>query len=68
MLLTTNEGHVTYPVVIVEIEGVKCRALLDSAAGSSYVSSSLISIINKKPTRRDTKLIDTFSSSENYDL
>ena len=30
------------PVVAVEINGVKCRALLDTGAGSSYASSALI--------------------------
>ena len=31
MLLTTNTSHVTYPVVVIEVEGVKCRALIDSS-------------------------------------
>ena len=27
VLLTTNDNHVTYPLVIIDIEGTKCRAL-----------------------------------------
>ena len=34
--------HVTYPVVIVEVQGIKCRALLDTGAGSSYVFAALL--------------------------
>ena len=30
MLLTTNTIYVTYPVVVIEVECVKCRALIDT--------------------------------------
>ena len=43
VLLTTNDNHVTYPLVIIDIEGTKCRALIDTGAGASYASSTLIS-------------------------
>ena len=59
MLLTTNTSLVTYPVLVIEVEGVKCRALIDTGAGSSYASSKLINKINKKPIRRETKRIET---------
>ena len=42
----------TYPVVAVEVEGVKCRALLDTGAGSSYASAALL---NRISTRKRTK-------------
>ena len=45
VLLTTNSNMATYPAVIVSVEGVKCRALIDT--GYSYVSSKFISFINK---------------------
>ena len=35
-------GNVTYSVVVVEVEGIKCRALLDTGAGSSYASAALL--------------------------
>ena len=63
MLLTTNTSHVTYPVVVIEVEGVKCRALIDTGAGSSYVSSKLISRLNKKPIRKESKRIETLMHS-----
>ena len=43
MLLPINTSHVTYPVVVIEVEAVTCRALFDTGAWSSYVSSKLIS-------------------------
>ena len=41
ILVTGNfEGSVIYPVVVVD--GIKCRALLDTSAGSSYVTAALV--------------------------
>ena len=59
VLLTINSNTVTYPVIIVSVEGVKCRALIDTGAGASYVSSKFISLINKKPAQTETKTIQT---------
>ena len=55
MLLTTNTSHVTNPVVVTEVECVKGRALIDTGAGSSYVSSKLISELNKKQFAKKVK-------------
>ena len=63
MLLTTNTIHETYPVVVIEVEGVTCRALIDTEAGSAYVSSKLISRLNKKPNRKESKRIETLMHS-----
>ena len=40
-LLTTSESKAIYLVVIVKVNGITCRALLDTGAGSSYISSTL---------------------------
>ena len=37
---TNANKPVVYPVVIVNVNGVKCRALIDTGAGSSYASSN----------------------------
>ena len=58
-VLTTSSCSVTCPVVLIEIEGVKYRALIDTGAGGSYISSTLINHINKKPIRTETKEIET---------
>ena len=48
ILLDTGEVGVVYPVVTVKVEGVTCRALLDTGSGSIYVSNRLIEEIGKK--------------------
>ena len=54
--LTTNQtGEGLFPVVIIEVNGIKCRALIDSGAGSSYVSAKLIELLRLKPTDVQTK-------------
>ena len=63
MLLTTNTSHVTYLVVVIEVEGVRCRALINTGAGSSCISSKLIRRLNKKPIRKESKRIETIMHS-----
>ena len=63
MILTTNASLVTHPVLVIEVEGTICRALIDTGAGSSYASSKLISKINKKPIRKESKRIKTLMQS-----
>ena len=36
MLVATGKSSVTYPVVVVEVCGIRCRALLDTGVGNSY--------------------------------
>ena len=56
---------VTYPIITVEINGVMCRALLDTGAGSSYVSSTLIDKLKLHPIRREFKRIEMMFGSAN---
>ena len=60
VVLNTNERNtsVTYPVVIILVDGIECRALIDTRAGSSYISSAIVSKLNKQLVRRDTKKIE----------
>ena len=53
LLVATGEGTVTYPVVLVEVDGIRCRALLDTGAGSSYASATLLTRLNKQPVRKE---------------
>lgn len=50
--------RVTHPVVIVEVEGIKCRALLDTGAGSSYASAALLDRISKRQCKKEIRKID----------
>ena len=60
MMLVTgdHEGSVIYPVVVVEVDGVRCRALLDTGASSSYVSAALVERLNKRPAHVEHKQIE----------
>ena len=42
VLLTLNDNHLTYPLVIIDSEDIKCRTLIDTGTGASYASSTLI--------------------------
>lgn len=53
-----NNGTVTYPVVIVDVEGIKWRALLDTGAGSSYASEALLDRIPKRQSKKETRKIE----------
>ena len=48
LLVTTGipTGNVTYPVVVVQVEGIKCCTLSDMGAGSSYASAALLDRIS----------------------
>ena len=48
---------------MIEIEGVNCRALIDTWAGSSYFTTKLISTSNKKPVLKESKRIETLMHS-----
>ena len=37
MLLGTGERTAIYPVIVFDVESIKCRALLDTGAGSSML-------------------------------
>ena len=47
-----------YSVVVVEVQGVKCRALLDTGAGSSYASAALIDRLKNCPQQREVRQIE----------
>ena len=57
-VLATTEVSVVYPTVLVQVNGITCRALLDTGAGSSYASATLIERINQEPVRKDYKRIE----------
>ena len=68
MLLATGKGAVIYPVIVVDVDGIKCRALLDTGAGSSYASAALIKEIGKQLSRTEQKRIDTMMCSTNQKI
>ena len=58
-LMTTtgaSQGPLVYPVVVVE--GVICRALLDTGAGSSDACDALLRLLSKREPRKETRRIE----------
>ena len=60
---TRGDNEVIYPIVLVEVNGIKTHALLDTGAGSSYASSSLTNALKKKPKAVKTKRIEMMLGS-----
>ena len=60
-MLVTTENSLTYPVAIIKVNGVKCRALLETSSGSSYISKSFIDLLK-------IKIIETLTNSTNKEL
>ena len=52
-LFLAKDFQVVYRVVVVNGDGIKCRALLDTGAGSSYISSSLANRLKNIQTDRN---------------
>ena len=55
---TNANRPVVYPVVVVDINGVKCRALIDTGAGSSYASSALLDTIKAQPQKKEIRRVE----------
>ena len=62
-MLATTESTVIYPVVIIKVDGVKCRSLLDTVSRSSYASESLIDLLKINPFKKEDKTIETLAIS-----
>ena len=58
-LLTTTESEAIYQVVVVKVNDITCRTLLDTGAASWYISSTLVRELRKPPIRTDCKQIET---------
>ena len=53
-----EESCVVHPAVLVKVNGITCRAMLDTCAGSSYASSMLLERLKKKPDRKEYRKIE----------
>ena len=52
-LCLAKDFQVVYPVVVVNLDGIKCRALLDTEARRSSISSSVANQLKNNPSRKD---------------
>ena len=53
-----NKERVVYSIVKVNVEGILCRALLNTGAGSSYASAALLDKIPKRTRIREVSRIE----------
>ena len=60
LLTVTGSVHklLVYPVVLVNVEGEKCRALLDTGAGSSYASAALLNRLSNLDRRKEVRRVE----------
>ena len=62
-LTASGKGDGIFPVVNVKVNGIECRALIDSGAGSSYASAKLIDLLKIKPVEVKVKQVDMLMGS-----
>ena len=72
MLTASGSGEGVFPVLNVKVNGITCRALIDSGAGSSYASAKLVNLLGIGPSETKTRRVDMLMSSrltklETYD-
>ena len=61
--LDPENKDIVYPIILVDINGIKTYALLGTGAGSSYTSTKLLNLLNKRPKETVAKRIDTMLGS-----
>lgn len=54
-----------YPIIIPEVNGIKCRTLLDTGAGSYFASSTLLDRLHLRSIRQEFKRIDMIFGTSN---
>ena len=69
-LLATEQGSkpVVYPIVNVNVEGIECRALLDTGAGSSYASAALLDRLPKRSQSKEVRKIEMMLGSSTREV
>ncbi len=63
LLSASVSGEGLFPIVVVKVNGITVRALIDSGAGSSYASAKLIDLLHLKPCEVRTKRVDMLMGS-----
>ncbi|XP_028413673.1 uncharacterized protein LOC114536529 [Dendronephthya gigantea] len=58
-----GSGEGIFPVVVIKVNGLICRALIDSGAGSSYASAQLINTLVIKPSEIKNQQTDMLLTS-----
>ena len=57
-LAATVSGQIIHQMVLTDADGIRCRAIFDTGASTSYASSSLINALGKKMLRKEAREIE----------
>ena len=63
LMTATENNEGIMPVQTVKVDGITCRALIDTGTGSSYASAKLLDLLKKKPSETKTNRVDMLISS-----
>lgn len=63
-LTTNHSSEGAFPVLVIEVNGVKCRALIDFGSTSSYISANLVNILKAKAVSSQTEKVEMLMSSK----
>ena len=58
-----GDDKVIYPVVVVTVDGIECRALLDSGSSNRYAFAKLLDMLGKRATELTPKRIEMLMAS-----
>ena len=64
LITATENNEGIMPVLTVKVDGITCRALIDTYARSSYASAKLLDLLKKKPSETITKCVHMLISSK----
>ena len=69
-LLATEQGSkpVVYPIVNFNLEGIECRALLDTGAGISYALAALLDRLPKRSQSKEVRKIEMMLGSSTREV
>lgn len=59
----SSDGPLVYPVVVVNVEGIKCRAFLDTGAGNSYASAALLDLLPSRSPKKEVRRVEMMLGS-----
>ena len=57
-----------YPVTIIKVNDIKCRALVDTAYGSSYASEAIIDLLKINLIWKEYKTIEKLTNATTKNL
>ena len=63
LMCSSGESGIIYPILVVTVNGYMCRALLDTGAGSCYVSTTLVHLLKLLSCWNESRKIDMMITS-----